>query len=187
MPVSGITQEELKTYLMEEMGLDGDWTLNELQQRYFNSGLWIKQADQVGLISEAANRTGIVTSSALAPTYIPGLTIVVPPTRRKVQIQWEASYDTSVAGQGAAVTLVYETTNGSATPRQQQKTHTGVTGAITANLCTHMGHKNMGASPLIRVFNLYTLLTREAASSFQCRVLNANLDYNQTRIQAVAL
>lgn len=185
MPISGISQEELKEYLKDQMGLDGDIPLQELSQRWFNSGAWIRPSDEPGLMSRAINRTATVQTLTTAAAAT-GLIITVQPTRRKVEIKWSAQFDVTVAGQGTVQCALYEITNGAAVLKEIDRRHAG-TGLVTTSFTTIKGFKGVGASQVSRVFALYVVLTREAASSFTARLLNSNTESGQTYLEAVAL
>lgn len=140
-----------------------------------------------GQIAYASNETGTATVFLTTVTPIPNVTISIPATDAEVWIQWAANLHLTVAGQGAAYTILYETTGGSAVAVDSTFTHCRDNAyPVTTQWAQHNGRARVGPSSVPRVFSLYGQLSREAGSSLA--VSSRNLaGAGRTYMMAVAL
>lgn len=139
-----------------------------------------------GSMAYATNESAVGTTFGTAATAIPGLTIAIPATAADVVIEWGVTLQLVTAGQGAAFTLLYETTTGTAVGLDSVWTHCRDNAyPTTTSWACHSMRSRVGPSDTSRVFAIYGQVVREAGSSLAVNARNLN-GAGRSYVRAVA-
>lgn len=147
-----------------------------------------------GEIAYAQNRTNTPTTlngvGSSTPVAVDGCTITVPATTRPVWLMWACEFGISggtAVSQGKFVSVVYETTGGSAVAVDQFKTSVPAEASTLSDFADHHYEMRVGPADHTRVFQLYGRVDRDGgAATLTGFIRNLSTQYGSSWIAAVA-
>ncbi len=146
---------------------------------------------RVGMIGQAANRSGVNTAVAVSPanhTAIPGVVLAVPPSKRNVHLVSGVVWGITTAGAGRLEVAVYEIVSGVATIlNSAYRLTTAASPAAGAFGGIQVDEHPIGPSDNWRVYGLYARVARDAGSNLAAYTHNFNTAAAQSYLRAVAL